>query len=100
MASVFVTRTLPSSALSRLEPFDADVFGGDGVIPADELRRRVAGRDALVCMITDRIDSEVFHAGSSLKVIANVGVGYNNIDVGAARSRGVTVTNTPDVLTD
>jgi len=69
-------------------------------MPADELRERIAGADALVCVSTDRIDAPVIDAASHLKVIATVAVGYDNIDVAHARARGIVVTNTPDVLTE
>jgi glyoxylate reductase len=69
-------------------------------MPAGELRTRIAGTDALVCVSTDRLDAPAIDAASNLKVIANVAVGYDNIDVTHARSRGIVVTNTPDVLTD
>jgi glyoxylate reductase len=99
--SVLVTRKLPSSVLSKLhDAADVDLYTGDGAIPADELRARVAGKEALVCLLTDAIDRSVVEAGSALKIIANVAVGYNNIDVPHARSKGVVVTNTPDVLTE
>jgi glyoxylate reductase len=98
---VLVTRKLPSAVLAKLEQVsDAETFSGDGAMPRDELLRRVAGKDALVSMITDQIDAEVLDAGSTLKMVANVGVGYNNIDVAAAKARGVLVTNTPGVLTN
>src|SRR5207237_9742038 len=66
----------------------------------EELRARVAGKTALVSMLTDQIDRSLIDGGSDLEVIANVAVGYNNIDVPYARSRGIVVTNTPDVLTE
>ena len=69
-------------------------------MPPDVLGQRVAGKDALVCLLTDDINKSVIDAGTRLKVIANVAVGYNNIDVAYARSRGMVVTNTPDVLTE
>ena len=101
MPSILVTRTLPSSVLAKLSTAgDVEVYEGDGLISPAELRSRVAGKQALVSMLTERIDSAVVDAGTQLKVIANVAVGYNNIDVGHARSRGVVVTNTPDVLTE
>jgi glyoxylate reductase len=101
MHRILVTRPLPSSVLARLEPVgDVDVYIGDGAIPPDELRRRVVGKHAVVSMITDQVDADVLGAGADLQVVANVGVGYNNIDVAAARARGVLVTNTPDVLTE
>ena len=69
-------------------------------MPHDKLVSRVPGKHALVTMVTDTIDRAVIDAGTDLRIIANVAVGYNNIDVAAAASRGIIVTNTPDVLTD
>jgi glyoxylate reductase len=101
MPAILVTRKLPASVISRLEEVgDVDLFSGDGAISPDELRERVGGKDALVCMLTEQIDRTVIDRASQLKIIANVAVGYNNIDVAYARSRGIEVTNTPDVLTE
>ena len=69
-------------------------------MPHAELVARVAGKQALLSLITDAVDAEVIDAGQDLRVIANVAVGYNNVDVAAARARGIVVSNTPDVLTD
>jgi glyoxylate reductase len=60
----------------------------------------VAGKHALICLLTDRIDAEVLAASPQLRIVANIAVGYNNIDVEACRTRGIVVTNTPDVLTN
>ena len=100
--SVLVTRRLPSSVISRLEEvFDVDLYTGSAAIAREELLQRVAGKDALICLLTDTIDAAVLDAGGpSLKVVANVAVGYNNIDVAACRERNIVVTNTPDVLTN
>jgi glyoxylate reductase len=99
--NILVTRTLPSSVIAKLEPLGSvDVYPGDGVIPYDELRTRIADKDAVVCMLTEQIDKGVLDAARQLKIVANVAVGYNNIDVAYAKSRGVVATNTPDVLTD
>jgi len=97
-----VTRTLPSSVIAKLEAAsDVDRYVGGAAISRDELLQRVKGVDAIVCLLTDAIDAAVLAAaGPQLKVVANVAVGYNNIDVAACRSRGVVVTNTPDVLTN
>jgi glyoxylate reductase len=76
------------------------VYAAAGPMPADELRERIAGTDAVVCVSTDRIDAPVIDAAPHLKVIATVAVGYDNIDVAHAASRGIVVTNTPDVLTE
>jgi glyoxylate reductase len=101
MPAVLVTRRLPSSVLSRLrDAAEVDVYSGEAVIPPAELRARVADKDALVCLQTDAVDRPVIDSASGLKVIANIGVVYDNIDVAYARSRQVVVTNTPDVLTD
>ena len=101
MPATFVTRKLPSSVIAKLERVSAvEVYPGPDPIPAPELAARVAGKDALVCMLTERIDKGFLDVATSLKVVANVAVGYNNIDVGYARSKGVIITNTPDVLTD
>jgi len=79
---------------------EVDRFAGDGPMPRDEMMARLAGKQALVSMVTDTVDAAVIEAGSELRLIANVAVGYNNVDVAAARARGIVVTNTPDVLTD
>ena len=101
MPSILITRKLPSSVLEKLTAIaDVDVYTGDTAIPPDDLRARVTGKDALVCLLTDPIDRSVIDAAPTLKVIANVAVGFNNIDVAYARSRGIVVTNTPDVLSE
>jgi len=101
MNSILVTRKLPSSVLSKLETVgDVDLYAGDGAMPPDELRSRVVGKRAVVSMFTEQIDKTVLDAGTDLQIVANVAVGYNNIDVAYAHSRGVIVTNTPDVLTE
>jgi len=69
-------------------------------MPHDEIVARVPGKQGIVSTITEAVDRAIIDASTGLRVIANVGVGYNNIDVAAARSRGIIVTNTPDVLTD
>jgi len=101
MHRVLVTRRLPTSVLAKLEAAaDIDLYRGEGAMSADELRARIANKDALISLLTDSIDRSVVDAAPALKVIANVAVGYNNIDVAYATSRGVVVTHTPDVLTE
>jgi glyoxylate reductase len=77
-----------------------DYHDSDLPLPKAELIRRLAGKDGLICQIITTVDEEVLAAAPTLRVIANVAVGYNNIDVAAARRRGIVVTNTPDVLTE
>jgi glyoxylate reductase len=98
--SILVTRSLPSSVVARLHDLGSVDLYTDGAMPAALLVQRVADKDALICLMTDDINKAVIDAGARLKVIANVAVGYNNIDVDCARARGVVVTNTPDVLTE
>jgi glyoxylate reductase len=99
---VLLTRRSPSAAFARLEAAcDVDLHDGPAPLAPDELKRRIAGKQGLICLLTDRIDGAVVDAGlPALKIVANIAVGYDNIDVPAVRSRGVVVTNTPDVLTE
>jgi glyoxylate reductase len=86
--------------LAKLEAScEVDMYR-QGDLPHDELVARVAGKQGLLSVVTDTIDRAVFEAGGDLKVVSTMAVGYNNIDVAAARERNVTVTNTPDVLTE
>jgi lactate dehydrogenase-like 2-hydroxyacid dehydrogenase len=80
--------------------FTLDYNDTDAPLSKAELVSRLKGKDGLVCHIISTIDDEVLAAAPTLKVVANVAVGYNNVDVAAAKRRGVTVTNTPDVLTE
>ena len=102
MPRTLVTRKLPSSVIARLEAVsEVDLYTGNKAISRAELLQRVKGVDALVCLLTDAVDTALLDAaGPQLKIVANVAVGYNNIDVPACRARGVVVTNTPDVLTN
>ena len=102
MPRTLVTRKLPSSVIAKLEAAsDVDLYAGGKAISREEFLRRVVGVDAIVCLLTDAIDAAVLDAaGAQLKIVANVAVGYNNIDVAACRARGIAVTNTPDVLTN
>jgi len=98
---VLLTRRIPSSVLSRLQALcDVDLYEGPSAIPADELKRRVADKQALISVLTDRVTPELLDAAPNLRIVSNIAVGYENIDVAAATARGVIVTNTPDVLTE
>jgi glyoxylate reductase len=101
MSLILISRRLPSSVLAKLEAVGTlDVHTDEQPLSPDGLAARVAGVDALVSVLTDVVDRRVIDAAPHLKIVANVAVGYNNIDIAYARSRGVIVTNTPDVLTD
>jgi glyoxylate reductase len=98
--SVLVTRRIPSAVLAKLEAAcEVDMYR-QGDLPYDELLTRVPGKQGLLSVVTDTIDRAVFDAGRNLKIVATIAVGYNNIDVAAARDHNVVITNTPDVLTE
>jgi glyoxylate reductase len=98
MARVLVTRQLPPGGLDPLEGHELVQREGDQPLTHEELVHAVAGVEAIVCLLTDRIDAEVITAGRSLKAVGNVAVGYDNVDVAAASRAGVAVCNTPGVL--
>lgn len=102
MSRVVVTGRVPQPALEKLRAsHDVDAWEGSESISREELLRRVAGADAIVSLLTERIDAELLDAaGPQLKVVSNVAVGYDNIDVPACTERGITATNTPGVLTE
>jgi glyoxylate reductase len=100
MSRVLLTRRIPSSVFSQLESQHTVDLNDRDSLPREDLRRRLADKDALICVLTDKIDGEIMDAGPALEVIANIAVGYDNIDIAAARQRGIIVTNTPDVLTE
>ena len=98
--SILISNVLPAEA-RQLIPADVKVEYNDSdqPLPKADLIKRLQGKGGLVCHILSAIDDEVL-AVPGLKVVSNVAVGYNNIDVAAARKRGIVVTNTPDVLTE
>ena len=99
--AVLVTRRIPSAVVDRLRAeLDVDYHdAGPGLAPA-ELVARAQGKQGLVTVLLDRIDRAFLEAVPGLRVVANIAVGFDNIDVAAAAARGVVVTNTPDVLTE
>ncbi len=99
---VFVTRPLPDPGSNLLVDLGFEVRANeeDRPLTREELMVGLNGADALLCMLSDRIDVEVLDAAPSLRVISNYAVGFDNIDVASARQRGIEVTTTPGVLTD
>ncbi len=98
---VFVTRRLPGDALDRLaRDCDVDLWPEEMPPSYEELVRRTATADGLISLLTDRIDAPLIDSAPRLRVISNVAVGYDNIDVAAAARRGIPVGNTPGVLTE
>lgn len=100
--NIYVTRVLPQPAIDLLKQHcDVDINPLDRVLTKEELMEKVRGRDAVLTQLTDQVDAEVLTvAAPRCKLIANYAVGFNNIDVEAARQRRIMVTNTPGVLTD
>ena len=101
---VFATRELPGDGFAALREdpdFDLDVWPEDFPPSREALLERVEGVDGLVCLITDQIDGEVLAAaGAQLKVVSQMAVGVDNVDVAACSARGIPVGNTPGVLTE
>ncbi|MBI1726022.1 MAG: D-glycerate dehydrogenase [Candidatus Rokubacteria bacterium] len=99
--SILISRILPEEAIARARSRAVvDLHEADKPLGRTELIARLKGRQGLVCLITDAIDAPLLAACPDLKVVANVAVGFNNIDVVEATKRGVVITNTPDVLTE
>lgn len=98
---VFVAEAIPEAGIKLLKKkCDVTVSKKNRVLTKKELISAIKGKDALLSMLTDKIDDSVLKAGKKLKVIANYAVGFDNIDLKAATKRGIPVTNTPGVLTD
>ena len=99
---LIVTRKLPDAVEDRMAAlFDAALNAGDRPFSQAELAAAFSAADVIVPTVSDQIDAEVIGAaGPNLKLLANFGVGVNHIDLGAARAKGLMVTNTPDVLTE
>jgi glyoxylate reductase len=101
MAKVFVTREVFGPGLARLQAaHDVDVWPGSLPPTAKQLRSAVADIEGLLCLLTDRIDSELLDGAPRLRAIANYAVGSDNIDLVATRGRGIAVGVTPDALTE
>ena len=99
---VFITQPIPEPGPSLVAAVADEVTSNpdDRVLTVEELRARVAGQDAVLCLLTDPIDASVLEAARGCRVFATMAVGYNNIDVAAASRLGIAVTNTPGVLTE
>ncbi|WP_214746660.1 D-glycerate dehydrogenase [Exiguobacterium sp. s189] len=99
---IYITRRLPEEAVAPLrDHYDVRMWEHEGEsVPREVLLEEVATAHALWTMLSDTIDHEVFERATKLEVVSNLAVGYNNIDLKAAKEKGVIVTNTPDVLTE
>ncbi len=98
---VFVSRRLVGAGVSRLEAeLDVDLWPGDDAPPPDVLREEAVRSEGILVNIADRVDVALLQAAAGLRIVSQMAVGYDNIDVAAATERGVLVTNTPGVLTE
>lgn len=99
---IYITRKLPEEAVKPLQDkFTVRMWGEEEVgVPEDVLKMEVKAADALWTTLSDKISRELIESSPKLKVISNLAVGFNNIDIEAAKEHGVIVTNTPDVLTE
>ena len=98
---IYVTRQIFDEAVDRLrEATDMKYWDSEMPPPRDELLREVQDIDGLFCLLTEKIDAELFDAAPNLKVVSNMAVGFDNIDVAEATKRGIPVGNTPGVLTE
>ena len=104
MFKIFITRKIPEAGIKKLaEKYEVKVSSPDRVLSKEELIAALkAGKyDAVLCLLTDKIDADVFEAaGSQVKIFANFAVGFDNIDLDTAKERGIMIANTPGVLTD
>ena len=104
MSKIYVTRQIPESgpAALRAAGHEVVVSEKDGVLTREELLSvlKEQNPDAVLCLLTDKIDGEIYDAAPNAKIFANYAVGYGNLNLEDAQERGVTVTNTPGVLTD
>lgn len=98
---ILVTGRLPEEVLETLRNgHEVEANGEDRPMGREETLRGIREKDGLLCMITDRVDQELLEQAPGLRMIANMGVGFNNIDLEAATKRGIPVSNTPGVLTE
>lgn len=100
---IFIARKIDDKGIDMLkkyDSFDVEINAEDRVLSRDELIEQAKGADAICTLLTDKIDGEVMDAiGPQLKIIANYAVGYDNVDLQAAKQRNIVVSNTPDILT-
>src|SRR5690554_4142467 len=99
---LFITRRLPAAVEARAaRDYEATFNTKDALPSGEDILAGAEGKDGLLVTVTDRINADLIRAlPDSVRVIATFSVGYDHIDIGAAKARSIAVTNTPDVLTD
>ncbi|AHI54692.1 NAD(P)-dependent oxidoreductase [Listeria ivanovii] len=99
-ASVLVTGKLLSETMEALEGWQVETAIGEEDLTEDALMKKVATVDAIICPLSTQITAKVLESAKKLKIVANIGAGFDNIDVKKAKELGIAVTNTPDVSTE
>jgi glyoxylate reductase len=100
MKKVFITQKIPDTGIDMLkERYSVNINKEEQFPTKEEIKKGIKDADALLCLLTDKIDKDIIDSAQKLKVIANYAVGYDNIDIEEATNRGIMVTNTPGVLT-
>jgi len=98
---IVITRKIPGAGVERLkEIFDIEVSPFDRDVTQDEIIKMATGAQGLISMVTNNLNKEIIDHLTTIQIIANYAVGFNNIDIEYAREKGIVVTNTPDVLTE
>ena len=98
---ILITRRLPEKAFELLKPHcEIDYYDRETTIPRRELLKRVAGKEGLLCLLTEQVDPELLSRAPGLKAVSTVSVGFDHVDLGACSERGIVVTHTPGVLTE
>lgn len=98
---IYITRKLPDTVVDKLsEVCEVKIWENEEPVPRDVLKKEIQQVDGLLCLLTDRIDESILSHAPNLKIISNMAVGYNNIDIDVAAEKGIMVTNTPGILTE
>lgn len=98
---ILISQKIPKEAVEiARQNFEVEYNEDENALPPEELKKRLQDKNGVICLLTDKMNGEVMDAAPNLEVIANVAVGFDNIDVNAASERNIAVTNTPGVLTD
>ncbi|PFK45519.1 hydroxyacid dehydrogenase [Bacillus cereus] len=100
MAKILVAGNIPEIGLQLLQNHEIEMYDKEELISSEELAKRIAGKDALLSLLSTKVTKEVIDAAPDLKIIANYGAGYDNIDYKYALEKGIAVTNTPKVSTE
>ncbi|WP_078547599.1 2-hydroxyacid dehydrogenase family protein [Litchfieldia alkalitelluris] len=100
MAKIFISGKIPDIGYELLKNHEIEIYENDDVISEDELMRRVVDKDALLSPLSSPVTKKVIDNANHLKIIANFGAGFDNVDISTARERNIIVTNTPAVSTD